>query len=253
MELSNDDENFIETLVLNYEQAVSSVSVVPGDTIPNTTTALLNVSEIPVRRLINYLKLNNDFKCLTESLRVILLKNRMIEMLLVHSGLAYNLESNSFHEPGTPSLPFNVNTLSTVYGEENFENIMQISKSLFELCENNLTIIKILILLSLYYYYNENTTSLDQTQLLIVNELKAKYLKIFEGYVCKCFGIEQGKIKVSNVGPLLDRIRLMADKLRLLLHNQLDSLNISSLMKVLLMVSDESSSNTNQQTASNIN
>lgn len=179
-----------------YHQAIQLVKAqgLPKNSGDINTT--INITELGVRRIIFYFKLISDFRELPHDIMVKLLKQSMMSLLQIHGINSYNKEENSFKQPFTDDVPFSAESLESVYGEEVYKITMDITRNMYDLCNRDMTYIKILMLIVLFDPLNENLTLREKR---IVSELQNKYVTLIYAYMCESFGTSTAELTFKGM------------------------------------------------------
>ena len=179
-----------------YHQAIQLVKAqgLPKNSGDINTT--INITELGVRRIIFYFKLISDFRELPHDIMVKLLKQSMMSLLQIHGINSYNKEENSFKQPFTDDVPFSAESLESVYGEEVYKITMDITRNMYDLCNRDMTYIKILMLIVLFDPLNENLTLREKR---IVSELQNKYVTLIYAYLCESFGTSTAELTFKGM------------------------------------------------------
>jgi hypothetical protein len=186
----------IEAQVLMIRRAyTSAMQLVKAKGMPkmsediNTT---INITELPVRRIINFFKLIIDFRNLEHDLKLKILKHSMMDLLQINGANSYNKENETFQEPDTDDTPFSAKSLKTVYGDKIYELTVSLLNNLYDLCEGDQVYIKLFMLVVLFDPKNEALNKNDQK---LIDNLHKKYLNLTFYYLCHVFGAERGENK----------------------------------------------------------
>ena len=179
-----------------YHQAIQLVKAqgLPKNSGDINTT--INITELGVRRIIFYFKLISDFRELPHDIMVKLLKQSMMSLLQIHGINSYNKEENSFKQPFTDDVPFSAESLESVYGEEVYKITMEITRNMYDLCNRDMTYIKVLMLIVLFDPLNENLTLKEKR---IVSELQNKYVTLIYAYMCESFGASTAELTFKGM------------------------------------------------------
>ena len=245
--LTSEDEKLLASIDKAYSTAILNVTFENSSQImsPPDVDATINVSEIPVRRLVNFFKFNSDFLSLSQDTQTIVLKGCMMELLLIHAGITYDPQSNSFHEP-SKSNPCHLafSSLRNTYKEEKYQRIMSIAKKFFELCEGNFLIIKIMFFLSLFKLDNDGISPSESEKL---RSLNIKYTNFLHKYMQKCFPYPTSDLKFGEFACLMREVNSLSIEFRKIVVENSNPVNISGLMKEVFSLHENSS------TVSNLN
>jgi hypothetical protein len=171
----------------------------------NTT---INLTELGVRRIIFFFKLISDFRNLDHDLMVKLLKQNMMSMLQIHGVNSYNKEENTFKEPTTDDTPFSASSLVQVYGEEIYNFSISITKNLYDLCNNDMNYIKILMLILIFDPLNENLTN-DEKK--IVSNLQNKYVTLMYAYMRENLGSPKAELTFKGIIYEINKVNILAN------------------------------------------
>jgi hypothetical protein len=171
-----------------YKQAIRLVIAQGTPKNPEDINTTINVTELGVRRIIFYFKLLPDFRNLEHDLMVKLLKHNMMSLLQIHGVNSYNIKENTFQEPNTDDTPFSANSLEIVYGPEIYKLIMSITTNLYNFSQNDMTHIKILMLIVLFDPSNENLSKCENHD---VKKLMYKYISLLYSFMKENFGKEK--------------------------------------------------------------
>lgn len=175
----------------------------------NTT---INITELGVRRIIFFFKLISDFRDLPHDLMLKILKQNMMSLLQIHGVNSYNRKENTFKQPDTDDVPFTAESLKTTYGEEIYQITMSITNNLYDLCNGNMTFIKIIMLVVLFDPQNE---WLNASEKILIEELQNKYVTLLYSYMCDNFGTSNAEFtfkglifelnKINDLSKLFER------------------------------------------------
>ncbi len=175
----------------------------------NTT---INITEMGVRRIIFFFKLIPNFHDLPHDLMLKLLKQNMMSLLQIHGVNSYDRTQNTFKQPDTDDVPFTAESLKTTYGDEIYQITMSITNNLHDLCNGNMTFIKIAMLVVLFDPQNE---WLDASEKIFIEELQNKYVTLLYSYMCNNFGTSHAEFtfkglifelnKINDLSKLFER------------------------------------------------
>ena len=193
----------IDAIKLAYTQAINLVKSqgLPKNVEDINTT--INVTELAVRRIIFYFKLISDFRNLEHDLMVTLLKNSMMSLLQIHGINSYNKIDHSFKEPDTDDVPFSASSLETVYGPEVYKIAISVTRNLYDLCDGDLTHIKLLMLIVLFEPANE---FLSEREKHFVTNLQTKYITLLYAYLRFKFGSPKAELIYKTITFELGKI-----------------------------------------------
>jgi hypothetical protein len=176
--LSRHQITAINSAYTNAIQLVRSQNL-PSNTKDINTT--INVTELGVRRIIYFFKLISDFRDLSQDLMLKLLKQNMMSLLQIHGVNSFNRAENTFKQPDTDDIPFTAESLKATYGEEIYTISMGITNNLYDLCNKNMTFVKIVMLVVLF---DSQNSALTEKERLLVEQLQNKYVTLL--YSCMC-------------------------------------------------------------------
>jgi hypothetical protein len=175
----------------------------------NTT---INITELGVRRIIFFFKLISDFRDLPHDLMLKILKQNMMSLLQIHGVNSYDRSQNTFKQPDTDDVPFTAESLKSTYGDEIYQITMSITNNLYDLCNGNMSFIKIVMLVVLFDPQNE---WLDASEKILIEELQNKYVTLLYSYMCNNFGSSHAEFtfkglifelnKINDLSKLFER------------------------------------------------
>ena len=197
------------------EAYAHAIQLVRSQGLPTHTrdiNATINVTELGVRRIIFFFKLVSDFRDLPHELMLKLLKQNMMSLLQIHGVNSFNRVDNTFKQPDTDDVPFTAESLRTTYGDEIYGITMSITNNLCDLCNENMTFIKIVMLVVLFDAQND---ALDASERCHVEELQNKYVTLLYSYMCESFGATRAEVvfkglifelnKINDLSKLFER------------------------------------------------
>ena len=195
-----------------YSHAIQLVRSqgLPGNSKDINTT--INITELGVRRIIFFFKLISDFHDLPHDLMQKILKQNMMSLLQIHGVNSYDRSQNTFKQPDTDDVPFTAESLKITYGDEIYQITMSITNNLYDLCNGNMTFIKIVMLVVLFDPQNE---WLDASEKIFIEELQNKYVTLLYSYMCNNFGTSHAEFtfkglifelnKINDLSKLFER------------------------------------------------
>ena len=193
----------IDAIRQAYSQAIFLVKSqgVPKSIKDINTT--INITELAVRRIIFYFKLISDFRNLPHDLMVTLLKNSMMSLLQIHGIHSYNKVDHTFKEPNTDDVPFSANSLEAVYGPDVYKIAMGVTRSLFDICDGDLTHIKVLMLIVLFEPSNEYLSKEEKS---LIGDLQNKYITLLYAFLKDKFGSPKAELVYKSITFELGKI-----------------------------------------------
>jgi hypothetical protein len=247
--LTEEEQKLLKSIEKAYEIAILNVTFENSSTSlvsPHDVDASVNVSEIPVRRLVNFFKFNVDFLSLSQDTQTIALKGCMMELLLIHAGITYDPQSNSFRDPSkTNSCHFEFNSLRNTYKEEKYQRIMNIAKKFYDLCEGNFLIIKIMFFLALFKLENDGIRQSESEKL---RKLNIKYTKFLHKYMQTCFVYPRCDLKFGEFAGLMREVNSLSIEFRKIVVENSNPVNISGLMKEVFSLPENNTNNSGVST-----
>ena len=195
----------------------------------NTT---INVTELSVKRVIFFFKLISDFRNLPENLMIKLLKQNMTSLLQLHGINSFNRQENTFKQPETDDLPFTADSLKYTYSEEIYQIIMSITNNLYDLCNQNMTFIKITMLVVLF---DPQIETLDENEKILIEELQIKYVNLLYSYMCDSFGATRAETAFKSLILELNRINDLSKIFERVVVEKSNFSEISPLMKEIFL------------------
>jgi hypothetical protein len=194
--LTERDQTEIDSVCEAYKQAIQLVHV---NNLPSNAVDMnvrINVYEVSVRRIIFFFKLIHDFRSLSHDLMVTLLKFNMMSILQIHSVNSFNLKENTFKEPDTNDNPLKADSLIHIYGEDVYNVSIGITTNLYEICRPDMTLIKLLMLVTLFDPLNEQLTNNEKK---CIGVLQTKYISLLYLLMRERFGSPRAEIKLKEI------------------------------------------------------
>nr|ASL70498.1 nuclear receptor [Brachionus rotundiformis] len=179
------EKSTIEAIRKAYKQAIQLVKAYGQPKDSDNINDTINLTELGVRRIIFYFKLISDFRNLNHDLMVKLLKQNMMTIIQIHGINSYNKEQNSFKEPETDDIPFSADSLKSVYGDEVYQKIINITINLHDLCQGDMVYIKLLMLIILFDPIND---TLNTDERVMIKNLQDKYMNLTFASLCERMG-----------------------------------------------------------------
>lgn len=179
------ESSTVEAIRRAYRQAIQLVKAHGQPNNSDNINDTINLTELGVRRIIFYFKLISDFRNLDHDLMVKLLKQNMMNIIQLHGINSYNKADNSFKEPDTDDTPFSAESLQSVYGEDVYKKIINITVNLYDLCHGDMVYIKLLMLVILFDPQNDLLTSDEK---VFIKSLQDKYLNLMYASLCEKLG-----------------------------------------------------------------
>jgi hypothetical protein len=238
VKLTHEEDKLLKSIDEAYKISVDKVSFEPPSKTISThdVDATINVTEIAVRRFVNFFKLNIDFQSLSQDTQTIILKGSMMELLLINAGITYDVGSKTFHEPcKLNAFHLDVESLRKTYGDEKCGRIMNIARRLSELCEGNFLIIKLMFFLSLFKLENDGITHGDNE---IIRSLNIKYTKFLHKYMQSCFKYPASDLKFGMFACMLREINTLGNDFRHLVVESANPDKVHGLMREVFSLPD---------------
>ena len=170
-------------------------------------TATINVTELSVRRIITFFKHVPDFRDLSHKLSLKLLKQNMMNLLQVHGVTSFNRSEGTFKQPGTGDAPFTVESLEITYGAEISKVIVDTTNNLSDLCQENMILINILMLVVLFDPEND---SLDADERILVESIENKYITLLYACICDRLGKSCAESTLNGIIFELSKIKSLS-------------------------------------------
>jgi hypothetical protein len=137
-----------------------------------------------------------------------LLKQNMMSLLQIHGVNSYNKEENTFKEPNTDDTPFSAESLVPVYGDEIYNFSISITRNLFDLCNSDMTYVKILMLIVIFDSTNENLT---QEEKKVVSSLQNKYVTLIYAYMREMLGSPKAELTFKGIIYEINKVNMLAN------------------------------------------
>ncbi len=194
--LSDTERQHVSIIAEAYKQAIHLVKAqgLPNNSEDINTT--INLTELGVRRIIFFFKLISDFRNLPHDTMVKLLKQNMMNLLQVHGVISFNKQDNTFKEPDTDDTPFSAESLQAVYGPEIYQFSMNITRNLYDLCDDDMVFIKILMLIVIFDPLN---ASLNADEKALISKLQNKYVALIYSYMRDKFGSPKAELMFKGM------------------------------------------------------
>lgn len=193
----------IEKINKSYSEAIRLVRAQGQPNNSKDINTTINLTELAVRRIINFLKLVIDFNDINHELMIMLLKNSMMSLLQIHGVNSYNKNNNTFKEPDTDDTPFSADSLETVYGSEVYQLTISVTQNLCDILYPNKTHIKLLLLI---YLFDPLCPNLSTEEIYKVKQYQQKYVKLLYTYFCESLGFERADAAFNRVVYEMNRI-----------------------------------------------
>lgn len=179
------EKSALEAIRTAYRKAIQLVKAYGQPKDSDNINDTINLTELGVRRIIFYFKLISDFRNLNHDIMVKLLKNNMMTIIQLHGINSYNKQENCFKEPHTDDTPFTADSLRSVYGDEVYQKIINITINLHDLCQGDMVYIKLLMLIVLFDPSNDALTADERVD---IKNLQEKYMNLTFSSLCDRFG-----------------------------------------------------------------
>ena len=155
---------------------------------------ILALTQIGVKYLISFFRLNTDFQSLTNDLQIVLIKKCIVESLLIQATISYNSMTNCFDDFLLNPI-LSSKTLENEYGSLVYGKIMRLIKDFYNLTEGNHLILKIMLLTILF---TPNNIEIDFYKRICISKLNVKYTRLLYSYMQFKFGLIESELKLSN-------------------------------------------------------
>jgi hypothetical protein len=183
-EMSNLEKQTLTTILEAYKQAIK---ITQAQNIQKTSTneaAKTTLTEMSVRRLTFFFKLITDFRELSNDLMVKLLKKNMMNLIQIQGVNSYDPNENTFKEANTDDTPVSGASIELVYGPDIYKHIMGTFKTLHDLCNGDMTYMKLLLLIILFDPQVESLSLVEKAQIM---KIQNKYVNLMFTYLCSQF------------------------------------------------------------------
>jgi hypothetical protein len=174
----------------------------------SSTSKDIQLIELSVRRIIFFFKLISDFRDLPHDLMLKLLKQNMINLLQIHVVNSYDPSQNTFKQPDTDDVPFTFTAQSFTYGNDIYQITMSITNNLHDLCNGNMSFIKIVMMVVLFDPKNER---LDASEKIQIEDLQNKYVTLLYSYMCFMFGMSHAEYTFKGLIFELNKINDLSE------------------------------------------
>ena len=205
--MSEAEKQFILSIDQAYSNAIQLVNNQNVPTNPKDINTTINISELSVRRIVSFFKLVPDFRDLPHKLTLKLLKHNIMNLLQVHGVISFNRTENIFKQPNTDDVPFNADSLKVCYGEEIAKIIIETTNNFNDLCRENMTFIRILMLIIVFDPEND---CLEPNEKLLITELENKYFEMLYSCICEKYGKVNAEVTVKSLILELNKIKSLS-------------------------------------------
>jgi len=205
------------------------------------------LTELGVRRLIFFFKLISDFRNLDHDLMVKLLKRNMMNLIQIHGVNSYNRKEDIFKEPDSDDAPFSASSLESIYGPDIYKLTIGITQNLYDLCDGDMTYIKILLLIVIFDPMNDTLS--DEERLQIVR-LQNKYVTLLHAFLCDSFGKDKGAITFKSLLYEMNKVNDLAQWFERVVAEKSNYEYVRPLMKEVFSLPTQSASGMNTASAS---
>lgn len=155
----------------------------------------------------------------------------MIHILQVQAPLAYDKEKNTFRDPYNHKSyhEYAASSLEATYGTVKYNQILRIIKELSNACDDDHTIMKILLLCVIFRTdkYAGSDFSLVKDQLYM---FQFKYASILYKYMCSKFSWLDVDLRYTRIVKLTAEIRVLSEEFRQIIISQSNSKYVDGVM-----------------------
>jgi len=201
--LTEPQRKTIEFISKAYKDAIQLVKAQGLPKLSEDINTTINLTELAVRRIINYFKLIPDFAELKHDLMINLLKSNMMSMLQIHGVNSYNKIDDSFREPDTDDTPYMANSLEAVYGRDIYQLSVGITRNLYDVANSDTTHIKLLMLIVLFDPLNR---SLTPAEIQHVTKIQNKYVTLLYSFLGDMLGLHRADLAFKTIIFEMNRI-----------------------------------------------
>lgn len=183
-EMSNLEKQTLTTILEAYKQAIKITQAQNIQKSSTNEAAKTTLTEMSVRRLTFFFKLITDFRELSNDLMVKLLKKNMMNLIQIQGVNSYDPKENTFKEANTDDTPVSGASIELVYGPDIYKHIMGTFKALHDLCNGDMTYMKLLLLIILFDPQVESLSLVEKAQIM---KIQNKYVNLMFTYLCSQF------------------------------------------------------------------
>ena len=201
--LTEPQKKTIEFISNAYKEAIQLVKAQGLPKLSEDINTTINLTELAVRRIINYFKLIPEFAELKHDLMINLLKSNMMSMLQIHGVNSYNKIDDSFREPDTDDTPYLANSLEAVYGRDIYQLSVGITRNLYDVANSDTTHIKLLMLIVLFDPLNR---SLSPAEIQHVTKIQNKYVTLLYSFLSDMLGLHRADLAFKTIIFEMNRI-----------------------------------------------
>jgi len=98
--MTKGERDEIETIVIKYQQAFKDIPYkVPNKDGPRDSVEIVSMFTTIIRRFAHYMKQLDDFKSLSSTDQLKLLRASVLEMCMLRSALSFDLKNNRWPDP----------------------------------------------------------------------------------------------------------------------------------------------------------
>ena len=192
-QLNEIDKNLLEEILNNYNIAF----IDPNHKFESNldeTEKLTALTKTGVTSFISFYKLNIDFKELNQETQIVLLKNSIVESLLLQAAISYDSVSKNFVDFNS-NIILNTELVKAEYGSVISSKALILIQKLHDLVEGDKTCLKIMLFTILYF---PNISELNFLKRQSIANLHIKYLNLLHCFMKSKFGIIETDLKFSN-------------------------------------------------------
>ena len=238
--LSDEQKETIKLVQTAYNQSVELVKAINVPRGVDKLDTLVNLYELPFRRLLIFFKKVPDYSQLPEQLSCKLLIGNWMKLLLINAVASFDKEKNAFKVSLTDDVSFEIDSIRENYGAEALGNLLDITNHLYSLLDGNFVFQKILLLVAIFDTSSSaSAAAVDNwsaEEKSTVEQVQSKYLALLYAYSRECFGSPRAEL---NYKEFILQLSKLNDLSRLLLRTteeRVDAIKIRPLMRELLLL-----------------